>query len=247
MSANRLRGRTDSAIVLRTYKFGEADRIVVLLSEEGGKLRAVAKGVRKGKSRFGARLEPSSCIKVELYRGQGELYTIVGAEAISHYRNIREDLTRLLKVSRMLEIVDSITLDDVPHPGLYQILKGALETLEAGDSEMLLAGFLWRVLQNEGMAPHHEECSICGSESNLVNYDLRDGGLTCAQHPKGTAISPQALIVLQEILGGKLRQALKRADKTAANELEWLAEKVLQSHSERSLKSLKATHPAQSL
>lgn len=239
MSVTRLRGLTESAIVLRTYKFGEADRIVVLLSENRGKLRAVAKGVRKSGSRFGARLEPSSCIKVELYKGKGQLYTITGAEMMSQHLNIRGDLTRLLKVSRMLEIIDGITLDDVLQPGLYDILKGALETLDASDSEMLLAGFLWRILQNEGTAPHQMECCICSSEQNLTSYDVMDGGLTCTQHPKGVPVGPQALLVLQAILGGKLRQALSFPDREVADELERLAEKVLENHSERSLKSLK--------
>jgi len=225
--------------VLRTYKFGEADRIVVLLSENRGKLRAVAKGVRKSSSRFGARLEPSSCIKVELYRGKGQLYTIVGAEIAARHLNLRGDLTRLLKVSRMLEIVDGITLDDVLQPGLYDILKGALAALDASDSEMLLAGFIWRILQNEGTAPHHMECGVCGAQTGLASYDVVDGGFGCAQHARGVPLSAQALPVLQAILGGRLRQALGCRDPELADELERLAEKVLENHSERALKSLR--------
>lgn len=228
------------SVVLRTYKFGEADRVVVLLSQQGGKLRGVAKGVRKAGSRFGARLEPGSCVKVDLHQGKGQLQTIVGVEVISQYRHIRGDLDRLLKVARMLEVVDSITLDGVPHQGIYDILKGALDALESQDSDMLLPAFLWRVLQNEGTAPHFGECSVCGATQDLVRYDVQDGGLTCAEHPKGVAISTDALGVLAQILGGQVRKVLEHSDNPVARELELLAEEVLQSHSERLLKSLKA-------
>lgn len=240
------------SIVLRTYKFGEADRVVVLLSQQGGKLRGVAKGVRKAGSRFGARLEPGSCVRVDLHQGKGQLQTIVGVEIISQYPQIRHNLDRLLKVARMLEVVDSITLDGVPHQGIYDILKGALDALESRDTDMLMPAFLWRVLQNEGTAPHFGgqdfgECSICGGTQDLVRYDVADGGLTCSQHPRGAAITPEALGALAQILGGQVRQVLERSGgrpngaspDPVASELELLAERVLQSHSERSLKSLK--------
>ena len=239
MEANRQRGRAEPAIVLRTYKFGEADRVVVLLSQDNGKLRAVAKGVRKATSRFGSKLEPGSCVKAELYRGKSELYTVTGVELLVHHRQIRADLNRLFKLARMLEVADAVCLDEVPHPGLYKILKGALDTLEAEDSVMLLAGFLWRVLQHEGMAPEHQACSLCGSTEQLVGYDVREGGLVCAEHRQGKPLSPAARGALQAILGGRLRQALQLSDTAVAAELEQLAETVLQSHSERVLKSVK--------
>ena len=98
----------DEAIVLRTYKLGEADRIVVLFTKARGKVRAVAKGVRKTKSRFGARLEPTSHVALQLYEGR-ELDTITQAETLDHFRPIRDDLDRLGRASSMLEAVDQIT------------------------------------------------------------------------------------------------------------------------------------------
>ena len=228
----------DAAIVLRTYKFGEADRVVVLLSEENGKLRAVAKGVRKSGSRFGARLESSSCIRVRLHCGRGDLYTISGVEPELQFPAIRKDWNRLLKSSRMLEIADRVTDDEIPHPGLYLLLRQALETLETGDSPLMLAGFCWKVLAEEGMAPDVDSCSVCGSSGPLSSYAAAEGGLRCEKHRGSTALTQESVEILREILGGKLRKALSRSDCPSAGELEKLASRVLEMHSERPLKAL---------
>ena len=92
----------DEGVVLRTYKLGEADRIVVLCTRGHGKVRAVAKGVRKTKSKFGARLEPMSHVAVQFYEGR-ELDIVTQAESIDHFRAIRDDLDRLARASSMLE------------------------------------------------------------------------------------------------------------------------------------------------
>ena len=225
-------------MVLRTYKFGEADRVVVLLSEENGKLRAVAKGVRKSGSRFGASLESFSFIRVRLHCGRGEMYTISGVEQELQFPAIRQDLNRLLKGSRMLEIIDRVTDDEIPHPGLYLLLRQALETLEAGDSPLLLAGFCWKVLAEEGMAPDVDSCSVCGSSGPLRSYAVAEGGLRCEEHRGSTALTQESVEILREILGGKLRKALSRSAGPSVDELERLASRVLEMHSERPLKAL---------
>ena len=230
----------DAAVVLRTYKFGEADRVVVLLSEENGKLRAVAKGVRKSGSRFGARLEPLSCIRVRLHCGKGELYTISGVEPQMQFPAIRQDLNRLLKSSRMLEIVDSVTADELPHPGLYLLLQQALKTLEAGDSPLFLVGFCWKVLAEEGLAPDADSCSICGSSGPLTSYAVAEGGLRCNEHRGSTSLTAESVEILSEILNGKLRKALARPETPSVDELEHLASRVLEMHSERPLRALVA-------
>ena len=237
---NRTPGQNfwDTAVVLRTYKFGEADRVVVLLSEENGKLRAVAKGVRKSGSRFGARLEPLSCVRVRLHCGRGELYTVSGVEPQLQFPAIRRDLNRLLKGSRMLEIIDSVTADELPHPGLYLLLRQALETLENSDSPLLLAGFCWKVLAEEGMAPEVDSCSVCGSSGPLSSYAVAEGGLRCEQHRGSAALAAESVEILTEILGGRLRQALSRHETTSVGELERLASRILEMHSERPLRAL---------
>ncbi|MFN7148703.1 MAG: DNA repair protein RecO, partial [Microthrixaceae bacterium] len=93
----------DTAIVLRTHKLGEADRIVVLLTRGHGKVRGVAKGVRRTTSKFGSRLEPGSHIQVQLHEGRGELDIVTQAETVEPYRRTREDLSRLSRASSLLE------------------------------------------------------------------------------------------------------------------------------------------------
>ena len=140
-------------IVLRTYKLGEADRIVVLLTAERGMVRAVAKGVRKTRSKFGSRLEPMSHVALQLHEGRSDLHLVTQVESIDHFRPIREDLDRLAKGMSMLEAVDQVALPDEPVPELYRMLLGALRTLAANDTELVTAGFVLKLLTREGARP----------------------------------------------------------------------------------------------
>jgi len=103
----------DEAVVLRTMRLGEADRIVTFVGRGQGKIRAVAKGVRKTTSKFGARLEPTSRIALQCYKGR-ELDIVTQAEALDHFRVIREDLDRLARATTMLEAVDQVAQDPAP-------------------------------------------------------------------------------------------------------------------------------------
>ena len=108
----------DHAVVLRTIKLGEADRIVTLVTEGRGRVRAVAKGVRKTKSRFGGRLEPMTHVAVQLYEGR-ELDTITQVETVDHFRTIRDDLDRVAKAQALLEVVDQVAQDHQANSALY--------------------------------------------------------------------------------------------------------------------------------
>ena len=123
----------DEAVVVRTYKLGEADRIVVLFTRDRGKVRAVAKGVRKTSSRFGARLEPMSHVALQLYEGR-ELDTITQAESLEHFRELREDLERITRAASILEVVDHMTQEREPNAKLYTMLVGAAHARHAGPS-----------------------------------------------------------------------------------------------------------------
>ena len=99
---------TTKGIVLRTYKLREADRIIVLISPDRGMIRAVAKGIRKTKSKFGSRLEPTTHVSMQVHKGKGDLDLITQVETLDHFRTIREDLNRLTKAIAMLEAVDQV-------------------------------------------------------------------------------------------------------------------------------------------
>jgi DNA repair protein RecO (recombination protein O) len=227
----------DHGIVLRTHKLGEADRIVVVHTERHGKVRAVAKGVRKTKSRFGGRLEPTSHVALQLYEGR-ELDIITQAESVDHFAVIRGDLDRLTRAVSMLEAVDQIAQEREVNPDLYRMLLGALRALSARDSPLVVAGFYWKVLALEGFRPITEACAVCGEEQDLVAFDVEEGGVLCREHRRGTALSPAAVQLLGQILGGALSAALDAPASPATAEVEHLATRAMEHHLERRLRSV---------
>ena len=227
----------DHAIVLRTHKLGEADRIVSFVTERHGKIRAVAKGVRKTRSKFGARLEPTSHVAVQLYEGR-ELDIVTQAESVDHFRVVREDLDRLTRAVTMLEAVDQLSLEREPNPDLYRMLLGALRALAHRNSPLVVAAFHWKLLALEGFRPMVEGCVSCGEEAGLVAFDPIEGGLLCATHRRGTRVSPEAVELLQQILGGRLARALEAPASPATHEIDHLATRVMEHHLERRLRSV---------
>jgi DNA repair protein RecO (recombination protein O) len=227
----------DEGIVLRTYKLGEADRIVVLLTRGRGKVRAVAKGVRKTRSKFGARLEPTSHVAVQLYEGR-ELDIVTQAESLDHFRAIRDDLDRLARAASVLETTDQLAQEGEVNPRLFQMLLGALRTLAGSDSPLVVPAFFWKVLALEGYRPEVDACAMCGEAGPLVAFDLDSGGTLCRACRRGTAVSPEAVGLLQQILGGRLHEALAQGPSPAANEVDHLATRAVEHHLERRLRSL---------
>ena len=139
----------DHGVVLRTIRLGEADRIVTLMTEGNGKVRAVAKGVRKTKSKFGSRLEPTSHVALQLYEGR-ELDIVNQVEVIDTFRTVREDLDRMASAMSMLEVVDQVGQERHANPRLYTMLVGALSALAERDSAMVAPAFFLKVLALEG-------------------------------------------------------------------------------------------------
>jgi DNA repair protein RecO (recombination protein O) len=227
----------DEAVVLRTYKLGEADRIVVLLTRGRGKVRAVAKGVRKTKSKFGSRLEPTSHIAVQLYEGR-ELDIVTQAETLDQFRMLRADLDRFARASAMLETADQLAQEGEVNPRLLQMLVGALRTLDASDSPLVVPGFFWKVLALEGYRPEVEACVQCGEAGPLVAFDLESGGLLCRTCRRGQSVSPEAVELLQMILGGRLNEALLVPPSPATFEVDHLATRAVEHHLERRLRSV---------
>src|SRR3954447_17452671 len=138
----------DEAIVIRTYKLGEADRIVVLFTRAHGKVRAVAKGVRKTQSRFGARLEPTRHVSLQLYEGR-DLDTITQTESLDHFAAIRDDLDCIGHASAMLEAVEQMTQEREPNAPVFDMLLGALRTLDTEPHPLVVPAFFWKLLAAE--------------------------------------------------------------------------------------------------
>jgi DNA repair protein RecO (recombination protein O) len=226
----------DRGVVLRTHKLGEADRIITFATEGHGKVRAVAKGVRKTKSRFGSRVEPMAHVQLLLWEGRS-LDIVNQVEVIDHLPALRADLDRLARGASMLEVVDQLSQEGEVNPQLYRMLVGALRTLAASDSPLVAPAFFWKVLALEGYRPILDGCAACGEEADLVAFDLHEGGTLCRSCQRGTRITPEAVDLMRRILGGGLNGALAEPLTPATWEVEHLATRALEHHLERRLRA----------
>lgn len=235
----------DTGVVLRTYKLRESDRIVVFHTAEHGKVRAVAKGVRKTKSKFGARLEPMSHVRLLLYRGR-ELDIVSQAEAVEPLSPMLSSLDRASQGLAAIEAVDQLSLEREPNPQLYRMLVGVLRTIAQSrpgetPSPLNVAAFYWKLLANDGVRPELDRCVRCGGtepETQFVAFDLNEGGVLCRSCRSGQAISAGAVEILREILGGQLVHALARDESPITHEVSSLATRALEFHIERRLKAV---------
>jgi DNA repair protein RecO (recombination protein O) len=234
----------DDAVVLRTYKLGEADRVVVLLCRSAGKVRAVAKGVRRTRSKFGSRLEPGSQIQVQLHEGRGELDLVTQAETIVARPNLRADMSRMAHVAVLLEVVDLLALDRDPVARRYDMLVGALGVVEERDPPLLAAAFHLKLLATEGVAPEFRECVVCAAVDTEVGFAVEAGGVRCRSCGGGRTISNEALAVCRAVLGGGLSAVLDVPDGDVAREVDTLAVAAVEAHLERRLRSVSVLHAA---
>jgi DNA repair protein RecO (recombination protein O) len=227
----------EEGIVLRTHRLGEADRIVVLLTPGRGKVRAVAKGIRKTTSRFGGRLEPTTHVTLQLYEGRS-LDTVTQAEVVDVFSAVKGDLSRLGKASTLLEVCDQVGQEGEPNVRLFQMLLGALRSLEARDAAALVPAFFLKLLAAEGTEPMLDACCSCGAGAGLVAFDQVQGGTLCADHRTGgQAVSEAALDLCRRILGGALGEALNEPPSRTVEEVDRLATRALESILERRLRS----------
>jgi len=169
----------DEAVVLKTIKLGEADRIVTLLTRSHGKVRAVAKGVRKTKSRFGARLEPFTRVELMIYRGRKELDTITSADIISSFDVLRTDYRRLTSAAAVVELVEKITPDRERAFSIYALLVSALEALAEGRGGALVPAFYVKLLSVAGFHPQLSSCVGCGEQGPFGGFSPALGGVVC--------------------------------------------------------------------
>jgi DNA repair protein RecO (recombination protein O) len=230
----------DRGVVLRTYKLGEADRIVVLLTPGHGKVRAVAKGIRRTKSRIGGRLEPLSHVDLLLYEGR-ELDIVSQAETIEPWRPLHEDLSRLSQGMAMAEAAEQVAQEREPSVPLYRMLVGALRTLVDQPGPLVVASFYWKLLSLDGAGPILDGCAHCGArapDANLVAFDIAEGGALCRQCRRGNPLTPAALEVINWILGGQMARALQVPAGAMTAEVAHLASVSMERHLERHLRAL---------
>lgn len=229
----------DHAIVLRTYKLAETDRIVVLLTRQFGKVRAVAKGARRPGSKFGARLEPGSYIEAQLHEGRGELHTVTQVETGEPFPKTRQDLDRLSHMSSLLEAVEQFAQDHEPTPQLFDMLLGGLRTIEARNPASITGAFYLRLLDVEGIRPVLDHCIDCGEVGGPFSMAINSGGVRCQSCGGGKPVSAEALEVCRAVLDGGLMRVLDLPASSVTREVDSLAITLLESHVERRMRSLR--------
>jgi DNA repair protein RecO (recombination protein O) len=231
----------DRGMVLRTIRLGEADRIVTLMTEQHGKVRAVAKGVRRTTSKFGSRLEPLSHVALLGWQGRGDLDIINQAEVLDTNRVVREDLDRMTAAMAMLEVVDQVAQERHGNAPLYEMLVGAIAALSERNSPMVTPAFFLKVLALEGSAPVLDECVSCGEDDagSLVAFDLVEGGVLCRNCRRGRPLSPEGLLLLRRTLGGGLAGVLAEVRSPVTDEVTALATHAMEAHLDRRLRSVR--------
>jgi DNA repair protein RecO (recombination protein O) len=179
----------DEGIVLRTYSLGEADRIITILTREHGKVRAVAKGVRREKSRFGARLEPFMRNQLQLYQGRSDLQIISQAVCIGPYaHSIMTDFPSYEAATLMAEVADDLIGDDQePSTAQYLLFVGAISALSRHlhTPWQIAQSYVLRALSLAGWRPQLNSCVTCGrtdAQVPLTNFSVADGGVQCRDH-----------------------------------------------------------------
>jgi DNA repair protein RecO (recombination protein O) len=219
------------AVVLRSMRYGEADRILHLYTPQRGRLSAIAKGVRRARSRFGGRLEPFFRLNAELHEGRGELLTVTGAQTIAGHARLRGDVRALDAAARACDAVGRLFETGEPHPGVFNLLCRQLSLLDEQAAHVPLGpggtpgapeaavgpgaagragalSFRLKLLLAAGLAPQLGACANCGEPDHLVGFSGAAGGVVCSACEAGSfALDEQAHGFMTEALGRPLTEA----------------------------------------
>ena len=238
---------SDEAVVLRTHKLAEADRIITLLTRQHGIVRAVAKGVRRTSSRFGSRLEPFTHVDLQLAVGRN-LDMITQAETRAPYGNaISADYDRYTAASVMLETAERLVSEErQPSVQQYLLLVGALRAMTAGEHRPgdVLDSFLLRSLAVAGYAPSFEACVNCGLEGPHRAFSPSAGGSLCAECRVPGSASPafETVALLGALLAGDW-EVVDVAETRHRREARGLVAAFVAWHLERGLRSMPYVGP----
>ena len=229
-------------MVIRTQKLGEADRIITLFTREHGRVRAVAKGVRRTKSKFGARLEPGSLVDIQLYVGK-TFDIVTQVESLENFGDdLAADYQKWTIASTLLEAAERFTANE-GEPALQQflLLVGALKALayESHDPSLILDAYLLRSLSIAGYAPSMTICSRCEAPGPHKYFSLVGGGSVCIDCKPSASATPsgETLKLMSDLLTGNWESA-DQSEVKNRREASGLVAAYLQWHLERELRSL---------
>jgi DNA repair protein RecO (recombination protein O) len=199
----------DQGIVLSAVKLAEADKIVSILTQGSGKIRAVAKGIRRTSSKFGARLEPFTHVSVMLYRGRN-LDTVTQAEIVNPFRTLRDDFALFSAGEAMLEAADKVAEEHERNVPLFLLLVRGLRALDTQPAEpaVVAEAFLLKLLSLSGFAPSLSACAVCGA-TDVRRFSHSQGGAVCenCQDRDAQRVDPEALAWLAALVAISLEEA----------------------------------------
>jgi len=219
------------AVVLRSIRYGEADRILHLYTPHRGRVSAIAKGVRRTRSRFGGRLEPFFRLRLVLHEGRSDLLTVTSAETVEGFARLRADGPALDTAARACDAVSRLFDTSEPHPDVYNLLCNELALLDAdprraGHGNQL--AFRLKLLLAAGLAPQLASCTSCGERDHLSGFSGAAGGVVCPACEAGSfPLDGAAHEFLATALGRPLAEtpaaserALRQAERAIAETVE---------------------------
>ena len=209
------------AVVLRSMRYGEADRILQVYTPNRGRVSAIAKGVRRARSRFGGRLEPFFRLQLDLHEGKGELLTVTGAQTVAGHARLRGDARALDAAARACDAVGRLFETGEPHPGVFNLLCRYLALLDeqpaVGEGSPIgragALAFRLKLLLAAGLAPQLGACACCGEREHLVGFSGAAGGVVCGACEAGSfPLHEQAHDFMADALGRSLADVPQASD-----------------------------------
>jgi DNA repair protein RecO (recombination protein O) len=230
-------------IVLKRKNFGEADRVLTILTERFGKVSAIAKGSRKIKAKLLGHLEPFTLADFQFHEGKN-FYIVTGAEIKDHFENIHNDYSKTTRAFYLGELVDKFLENDEKNTEVFNLLSSALEYLEENDVDLMLRFFELKIIEAAGFKPALHQCVYCQNTLVAGNnfWDQSEGGIICSDCQKkfghGKKISDGVIKLLRLIEEQDIETATKiKLDKKTESETEEILDLYIKNILERELKS----------
>ena len=220
------------AIVLRSIRYGEADRVLHLYTPRHGRLSAIAKGVRRSRSRIGARLEPFFHVRAVLHQGRSELLTVTSVDTIAIHRELRDHAITLDAAARACDAVGRLFETEEGHPEVFRLLANELALLASGPVHARPANglaFRLKLLVAAGLVPHLGACAACGEAEHLTGFSAAAGGVVCSScEAAAFPLDEDAYRFLVDALGQPLatapdapERALRQAERAISETAEY--------------------------
>lgn len=232
------------AIVLRSIRYGEADRILHLYTPYRGRLSAIAKGVRRSRSRFGARLEPFLHIRAVLHEGRGELLTVTSVDTIAAHSALRDHAATLDAAARACDAVSRMFETSDPHAEVFRLLINELALLHSDAAQARPANglaFRLKLLLAAGIVPQLAACATCGEPDHLGGFSAAAGGVVCSScQAAAFPLDEESYRFLVGALGEPLARAPDASDR-ALRQVERAITETAEHHAHVHLRPLMST------